>query len=99
MILLFFLYSFEKNKFVKSRKLLPFNIKSINFLQKYPHIIESYVSILQIFVMIFLFPMNFLISFGICSSPKLSKNITLLPFTYKAIQFVPTDLNSSRLIT
>ena len=34
--------------------------------------------------------MNFLISFGICSTPKLSKYITLLPFTKKAIQFVFT---------
>ena len=43
--------------------------------------------------------MNFLVSFGICSSPKLSKYITLLPFTYKAIQRVPIDLYSSRFIT
>ena len=40
--------------------------------------------------------MDFLISFGICSPPKPSKYITLLPFTYKAIQCVPIDLNSSR---
>ena len=33
-----------------------------------------------------LFPRYFLISFGICSTPKLSKYIILLPFTYKAIQ-------------
>ena len=42
--------------------------------------------------------MNFLISFGICSTPKLSKYI-LLSFTYKAIQRAPADLNSSRFIT
>ena len=40
-------------------KLLPFNIKQINSTRKYLHIIESYAYILQIFVMIFLFPMNF----------------------------------------
>ena len=43
--------------------------------------------------------MNFLISFGICSTQKLSKYMILLPFTNKAIQLVPIDLNSSRFIT
>ena len=45
--------------------------------------------------------MNFLISSGICSTPKLnmSKYIILLRFTYKAIQLDLIDLNSSRLIT
>ena len=48
--------------------------------------------------------MSFLISFGIFSTPKLPKYITLkdailsLPFLYKAIQWVPVDLNSSRFI-
>ena len=49
--------------------------------------------------MIFLFPMNFLISFRVCSTPKMSKCITLLSFTYKAIQRVPIDLNSLSFIT
>ena len=41
----------------------------------------------------------FLISFGICSTPKLSKYIMLLPFTYnKAIQRVPNDSYSSKFI-
>ena len=42
------------------------------------------------FVEIFLFPMNFLISVGIfqCPTLKLSKCITLSPFTYKPIQRV-----------
>ena len=31
-----------QNKLVCFRKLLPFNIRSINPIQKYPHIIESY---------------------------------------------------------
>ena len=43
--------------------------------------------------------MNFLISFEIFSTPKLSKYIILLPFTYKASQSVPIDLNSPRYIT
>ena len=49
--------------------------------------------------MIFLFPMNFLTSIGRCSTQKLSECIILLPFTCKAIQWVPIDLNSSRYIT
>ena len=51
------------------------------------------------YVTIFLFPMNFLISFGMCSTPKLSKYLMLLPFTYKAIQSGPIDSYSSRFIT
>ena len=46
-------------------------MKSINSIEKYSHTMESYARILKIFVMIFLFPMSFLISFGICSIPKL----------------------------
>ena len=52
----------------------PESIKSINPIQKYPNIIESYACILKIFVVIdkerFI---NSLISFGICSTPKESK--------------------------
>ena len=55
-------------------------MKSTNPIQKYPHIIESYAC------------MNALISFGICSTLKLSKYVTFLAFTYKAIQLVPIDL-------
>ena len=58
-ILAFFLYSFGENKFVYSNKRLPFNMKPINPIQNYPHIIESYACTLQIFVVIFSFPMNF----------------------------------------
>ena len=43
----------------------------------------------KILVIIFLIPMNFLISFGICSTPKLSKYVTFSAFTHKAIQWVP----------
>ena len=76
-----------------------FNIKSMNSIQKYPHLIEWCACILYIFVIIFLFPLSFLVSFGICPTLKLSKYITLLPFTYKSIQWVPIDLNSSECIT
>ena len=65
-ILAFFLQSLGENRFVESSKLLPFKIKSINPIQKYPCIIESYACILETFVIIFLFPINLLISFGIC---------------------------------
>ena len=42
--------------------------------------------------------MNFLITFGICSTLKLSKYVTFLAFTYKAIQSVPIDSYSSRFV-
>ena len=38
-----------------------------------------------------------LISSGMCLTPKLSKYVTLLPFAYKSIECVPTDLDLSRL--
>ena len=52
----------------------------------YPHISDIYACIPTIFVMIYLLPISFLISFGICSTPKLSKYVTLSPFTFKDIQ-------------
>ena len=64
---------FGEKTFVYSVKLLPSNIKLINLIQKYPHIIESYACILKIFVLMFLLSINVLISLGICSTPKLSK--------------------------
>ena len=42
-MLSFFLYYLGENKSVYSNKILPSNIKSINPIQKYPHIIESYI--------------------------------------------------------
>ena len=42
--------------------------------------------------------MNFIISFGIFSTPKPSKYVTLSAFTYKAIQWVPIDSYSSKYI-
>ena len=42
--------------------------------------------------------MNFLISFGIYSTPKLSKYVSSSAFTYNAIQWVPVDSYSSRFI-
>ena len=62
---------FGENRLVKSAKLLPLSIKSINPIQN--HITESYACILKILVVIVEPSMNLLISFGMCSTPKLSK--------------------------
>ena len=77
----FFSKLFGKKRFVYSVKVFPLNIKSINPIQKYPHITESYACTLKMFVLMFSFCeaedkgrlKNVLISFGICSTPKLSK--------------------------
>ena len=71
-ILSFFLKSYGESKLVNYNNDLPANIKSINAIQKYPHIIESYACNLNMFDVIDLFPINCLISLGICSTPKLS---------------------------
>ena len=62
-------------------KVFPESIKSINPIEKYPHIIESYACILKIFVIMLLLCkaedegrlIDVLIFFGICSTPKESK--------------------------
>ena len=45
-----FLKLFGEKRFVNSVKVFPARIKSINPIQSYPHIIESYACILKIFV-------------------------------------------------
>ena len=73
-ISLFFLKLFGEKRFVNSVKVFPLNIKSINPIQKYPHINESYACTLKIFVVMDQEqPINALISLGICYTPKLSK--------------------------
>ena len=63
-----------QKSFVILVKVFPANIKSINPIQKYPHIIESYAGILKIIVFMDKGrPINILISFGTCSTPKESK--------------------------
>ena len=69
----FFRKSFGEKILVKSVKLLSLSIKSIKPMQKYPHITESYACILKIFVSMFLLPIHFLVSFGICSTQELSE--------------------------
>ena len=58
---------------VKSVNFLFESIKSMNFMEKYPYIIELFDCILNMFIFMFLFPMNSLISSGMCSTTKLSK--------------------------
>ena len=60
--LFLFLYLLENNKLIKSNKFLPLNVKVINPIQTYLHIIESFACIQEIFVLIFLFNINFSIS-------------------------------------
>ena len=69
----FFFKSEGENKFVKSVNFLPDNIKSTNPMEKYPHITESFACIRKMLDIMFLFPINFLIYLGICSTPKLSR--------------------------
>ena len=68
-----FLKPFCEKILVKSVKLLFLSMKSINPIQKYPHITELCACNLKIFAYLFLLPIHFLISFEIRSAPKLSK--------------------------
>ena len=67
-----FLKLFGTKRLVKSLKVLPASIKSIKPIQKYPHVIESYASILKRCAITIDLSINILISFGICSTPKRS---------------------------
>ena len=68
-------------------------------MQKYPKMIESYACILNMLVFMFLLAINFLISVGTCSTPKLPKQVRPLFNAYKAIQWVPTSAYLLRFIT
>ena len=70
----FFLKLFGEKRFVYPVKVFSLNIKSINPMQKYLHITESYACILKMLVLMFLFLINALISFGICSTLKKNQN-------------------------
>ena len=69
----FLLKWFVEKRLVKSVKGLPASIKLANPIQKYPHITELNACILKLFVTTVDFSINIVISFGICSTPKLSK--------------------------
>ena len=74
-------------------------MKLINLIQKYPHMIESFAYILNLFVFIFSFPINVLVYWGICSTVKLSKKIIAIFNAYIAIQWVRKSAYSWRFIT
>ena len=95
----FLLKIFGAKRLVKSVKVLPAIIKSINLIQKYPHIIESHACILKIFATTKTLSINVLTSFGIYSTPKLAKQVLLLFNAFKAIQWVPISEYSPRFIT
>ena len=58
----------------KPVSVLPTSIKSMNPIQKYPHITELFACTGKMFPFMLLFPINSLISSGTCcSTPKLSK--------------------------
>ena len=87
-----------KKRFVNLVQVFPASIKSVNSIQKYSHIIESYACILKTFVVMFLLPINVLTSFGMYSTLKPSKLVKSLFHTYKAIQWVPISEYSLRFI-
>ena len=66
----------------------------MNLIQKYPQIIELLACIINMFAFVFLCPINLLISLGTCGTPKISKQITSLFFTHKAIQCEHTSAYS-----
>ena len=65
--------SWGENMLVKSVSFLPARIKSMNPMQKYPHITELFACTQKMLDIMFLFPINSSISSGTCSTPKLSK--------------------------
>ena len=99
-ISLFFLKSSGENKLkVKSVIFLSASIKSMNPMQKYPHITELFARTQKMFVFMFLFPLNSLISLETFSTLKLSKKAISCLLQNKEIQCVPTSIHSSRFIT
>ena len=84
---------------VKSVSFLPASTKSMNPMQKYPHIIELFDYTRNMLAIMFLFPINYLISLGTCSTPKLSKQPNSLLLQNKAMQCVPASAYSSTIIT
>ena len=84
--------------FVKSVSFLPASVKSMNPIQKFPHITESFACARKMLAIIFLFPTIFLISSGTCSAPKLSKQTISFLLQNKAIPCVPRSAYSSSLL-
>ena len=67
-------------------------------MQKYPQVTEWFASTRKMLAIMFLLRINFLISLGISSTPKLSKYAILFLFQNKAIQCVPTSAYLSRFL-
>ena len=67
-------------------------------MQKYPHIIKSYACILQIILMVFLFPMSFLLSFGICSLQSCQNKLHYC-YQQRSYPMSSYGLNSPEFIT
>ena len=84
---------------VKRVSFLPACIKSVNAMQKDPHITELFACTQKILAIMFLFLTIFLISSGICSTPKLSKYTISLLLQNKELLCVPTSVYSSMFIT
>ena len=100
MISTFFEKLLGEKRLVEFFNVFPASIKSINLIEKYLHITESFDFILKTFVFMFFWPINFLISVEICwNTPKLSKQITLLFSANKTVQWVLISEYSSRFIT
>ena len=78
---------------------LPASMKSMNPMQKYPDITESFASTRKILGFMFSFSTSSVISSGTCSTPKLSKQAISPLLQNNAIQCVPTAAYSSRFIT
>ena len=58
---------------VKSANVLPASKKSMDPVQKQPHITEVFACTQKMLAIMSLFLANFLVSSGTCSTPKLSK--------------------------
>ena len=68
-------------------------------MQKYPHITELFACTRKMLAFMLLFSRSFLISSGLCSTPKVSKETISFLLQNKAIQCVPTSAYSSRFFT
>ena len=88
-----------ENRLVKSVKFLLPSIKSMNPMQKYPHILELLACTRKMLAIMFLFLTNSLIYSGTSLTPKLTKQTISLLLQNKVIQCVPTSAYSSRFIT
>ena len=88
---------FGEKRLVKSVKLLPLSIKSINPIQKQSHIIESYAGILKIFVAIVDTSINILFYFEICSTENYQNKWNYYSVHTRFIIYVPSFILLGKL--